>query len=272
MSQDISIDGIRFIIPSLQSGGYHVGIRPWKGKYDKEHFIIKTVGDTYSEDDFSFPHTPIVIDEVFDHRKFSANNSIRVLDMPIKLPKSNDYCIPKILNQFDEVISKIVSFESHINPNTDLYYAYITVDQCNVSAGKTQRRPGCHCNGLQTGIYRRPISRSYVICDSIPDIYYAQGFDTSYLDESTDNFFLAFDDQAAPRHAITFNPYSILLTNSFTVNKADVSNKTVHRTYLRITFDLKMYNRLGNTHNPQLDYKWNMLPNCIQGKLKYKKR
>lgn|ERR1019366_8170985 len=267
-----TIDGIQFDIPRLGNYGYAVGARPWKGKYDKEHFIIKTVGETFDENVLMFAHTPLVIDEVFDQPKFSnpfEKVGIRVLDMPVKFSQSNDCRVPRELNQFDEVISKILSFERHINPNIDLYYAYLTVDQCHISAGKTQRRPGCHINGLQTGPYRRPVSRSYVVYDKMPPIFYAQSFDTSYLDEEEDNYFLSFDDQANEEFAITFDPYNILLTNAYTVHRSDIAAASCFRTFLRLTFDLYKYDRLGNTKNPQFNYKWDMVKKTKQGKLKH---
>jgi hypothetical protein len=272
ISDFFKIGGIQYSVPRLGKNGFKVGTREWKCKYDKEHFLIKTVAEAFDEKTFMFPHTPMIIDEVFDYGKFSTKSNVRVLDMPIRMPYGVEYHIPKELNQFDEVISKIVSFEAKINPNVGLYYAYITVDQGMISAGKTQRRPGAHCDGLQTGYIRRPVSRTYIVYDNTPTTFYAQGFDTSYLDEEDDNYFLAFDDQAKEEAAITFDPYSILLTNAYTVHRCSPVVKDCYRTFLKITFDLFQYNRLGNTHNPQINYRWDMTEKLKQTKLKHKRK
>jgi hypothetical protein len=253
-----TINGIDFTLTELKNNGFSVGVHKWCEKFDKEHFIIKTVHRPFDKRLFYFPHTPIVIDEVFNMHKFSMQNNLRVLDMPIKFPGNPLYNIPRELNQFDDIIAKAVAFEHGINPNVDKYYAYLTIDQGLVPANTFQRKPGCHVNGFQGYriIEKRPVNRSYIVYDKVPPIFYPQSFKTDHLDEMVDNFFLSFDEQADETAGITFDPYHILLTNAYTVFKEDKVDVPVYKTFFRLSYDTLPYDRYGNTHNPLFNYKW----------------
>jgi hypothetical protein len=271
--KDIIINGVDFTLTELSSYGSGFGIRKWREKYDTNHFIIKTVHTKFNKSLFSFPHTPIVISELYNVGKFSQRKNLRVLDMPIKFPGSSDYRVPKELNHLDEAISKIISFEHLINPNISEYFAYLTVDQGRIPSNSFQRKPGCHVDGFQGARIKRkrPINRSYIIYDEVPTVFYPQEFRTDHLNEETDNFFLSFDEQADERMAITFDPYKILLMNAYTVHRADRVNYEIDRTFFRLSFDTLVFDRYGNTHNPMFDYKWDMVTRDTQKHLVHKR-
>ena len=265
-------DGINYTLTTLNSYGFSVGIRKWKEPYDKNHFIIKTVGRKFDNELFSFPHTPILIDEVSNCGRFSRKSDLRVLDMPIKMPGRSDYRIPKELDQFDELIAKVVSFEHEINPRVNEYYAYLTIDQGTIQEGQYQRRPGCHTDGFQGAgsIQKIPVGRSYIVYDEAPPIFFPQSFRTSHLDEKKHNFFTSFDEQIDENLALKFDTYQILLMNGYTVHRASMMDYTAYRTFFRLTYDLNVYNRLGNTHNPMFHYNWNMVSKDTQKHLVHK--
>jgi len=256
----VEINGETFTLTELGAYGFSVGVRQWRREYDKNHFIVKTVGLPFQKNLFYFPHTPIVIDDIYAY-KFSRHSDIRVLDMPIKFAGSNDYKLPKELNQFDEVIAKAISFEHEINPGVKDYYAYLTIDQGNVPAGKHQRKPGCHVNGFQGARHRvkRPVCRSYLAYDRIPPVFYPQYFATYHLNEDLHNFFLSFEEQSDPIAAVTYDPYQIICTTAYTVHKSDTADTPLYRTFFRLTYDTIIYDRIGNTHNPLYHYKWPMV-------------
>lgn len=271
-SKDITINGDKFTLTELGNYGFSIGIRQWKEKFDKNHFIIKTVHSKFDKDNFSFPHTPLYVSEISNTTKFSRQNNIKVLDMPIKFPGSSDYSLPKELAQFDEAISKIVAFEHNINPYVNQYYAYLTIDQEYLPSYSYQRKSGCHTDGFQGASVKnkRPINRSYIIYDQIPTVFYPQKFIASHLDEKVDNFFLSFDSQADRSLAITFDPYSIILMNAYTVHRSALASYSTYRTFLRVSYDTMMYNRLGNTHNPMFDYKWDMIIKSVPQHLRFR--
>jgi hypothetical protein len=268
----VARDGIKYTLTSLNSYGYSIGFRQWKKQYDKDHFIIKTVGRKFDKSLFSFPHTPIVIDDIANIGKFSRKSNLRVLDMPIKLAGFSDYRIPRELDQFDELIAKCVSFEREINPFIHEYYAYLTVDQGTIQKDEYQRRPGCHTDGFQgAGIqWKVPVARSYIVYDECPPVFFPQSFKTDHLDEAKHNFFMSFDEQADENMSLIFDPYQIVLMNGYTVHRASKMEDTRYRTFFRLTFDFNIYNRFGNTHNPMFHYKWNMIEKDTQRNLIHK--
>lgn len=259
--RDIEHNGVRFTLTELGNYGYSIGVRKWREAYDKNHFIVKTVTRPFNKSYYSFAHTPIVIADIYDTNKFSRREDIRVLDMPIKFPGSNDYRIPRELGQFDETIAKIVSFEHEINPEVKNYFAYLTVDQGGILPKTYPRRSGLHVDGLQGAriLRKRPVNRSYIVYDHIPTVFYAQSFKTEHLDEALHNFFLSFEEQADITSEITFDPYQILCMNAYTVHRSDITMYPIYRTFLRVSYDLGIYDRFGNTHNPQFSYNWNMV-------------
>jgi hypothetical protein len=271
IQKDVDINGTNFTLTTLGGSGFSIGVRTWREKYDKEHFIIKTVHRPFNKELFSFPHTPIVVGETLNRSKFSRPNKIRVLDTPIKFPDYPEYRLPKEVDQFDDVISMMISFEHKINPFVNQYYAYLTVDQMEVDAGKTQRVAGAHCDGFQGAKvkYKRPGNRQYIAFDNTSPTFYAQEFKTAHLDEKTDNFFLSFDEQADDTAAITFDPYTVVLCGAYTVHKSSVQEKREHRTFVRLIYDTRVFNRFGNTHNPLFDYKWDMTEQPIPSHLKH---
>lgn len=269
--KDIIIDDKTFTLTTLNKYGFSVNARQWKNRYDKNHFIVKTVHSIFNKSLFSFSHTPLYVDQISNMKKFSSLNNLRVLDMPIKFPFSSDYRIPKELIQFDEAIAKCASFEAEINPNIEKYYAYLTIDQGRVFPNQFQRTAGCHTDGFQCADdNKNPIGRSYIIHDCIPTVFYPQSFRTDYLNEAEDNFFLAFDDQAIKEAEITFDNYSIVLMNAYTVHRSATTNYPKNRTFFRLTFDTIKFNRFGNTHNPMFEYDWKMKISTRLKNLKHK--
>jgi hypothetical protein len=272
-SKVVSIDKKQFTITTLHGGYHSMGIRLWKKDYDKNHFIIKTVNTRFDYNRFKCAHTPIVIDTITNKDRFSFNSNIRVLDCPIKFAGSMEYRVPRELVQFEEVISKIISFEHTINHSVLDYYAYLTVDQNPIDAFEFQRNPGCHVDGFQGAniVDKKRISRSYIAYDCLPTIFYPHQFRTDYLNPKTDNFFLSFDDQADENLEAFYDPYSILLMNAYTVHRSDIALKRTNRTFIRISYDPIIYDRWGNTHNSSFQYKWPMVSRNTLERLVHKR-
>lgn len=268
-AETIIVNGQTFYIPELSSNGFSVSPRNWRKPIDKKHFIIQTVCQSFDKGEFAFPHIPIVVDDIIN-KKFSNQNNIRVLDCPIKFAGNSEFCIPYELRQFDEVIVKAISYEYTINPDFNNYYAYITIDQGNVTAGEYQRNPGCHIDGLQPARLKqkKPINRSYIAYDCVPPTFFAQSFKMDHLDEAEDDFFFAIDDQVEESGALFFDPMQIILTNAYSVHRSERSDADQYRTFFRLTFSVMKFDRYGNTHNPMFDYKWDMISRDTRNHLK----
>lgn len=273
--KDITLNnGERFTLTDLVPYGYSIGLSKWREPIDTNDFIIKTVNSTFNKENFSTPHCPIVIGEILNKEKFSDIRHLRVLDCPIKFPGSNEYRIPTELNQFDDVIAKVASYEHAINPNIDQFYAYLTIDQMYVDENSYHRKPGCHCDGFQGARVnpKRLVNRSYIAYDRVPTVFYNQAFETEHLDEAKHDFFSSFDDQANQSAELRYDPYCLLLTGAYTVHRSDKVDYPIYRTFFRLLYDVRVFDRFGNTHNPMFDYHWNMTTRHTRDKLYHKRK
>ncbi|KAL6048333.1 Phytanoyl-CoA dioxygenase, partial [Balamuthia mandrillaris] len=141
-----------------------------------------------------------------------------------------------------------------------------------VQPGHTQRHPGCHVDGFQ-GSRVDPkvmVNHTYVVCDRLPTVFCLQRWEVGQLDPTKHNFFLEFDRQAQEGNAWQADPFEIVLLNAYTVHKAATlpsSSPPLARTFLRLSYSVRVFDRLGNAHNPLFDYNWEMVPRDTQSTL-----
>ncbi len=184
----------------------------------------------------------------------------RVLDMPIKFPHT-DVRIPYDVSNHYKTIKTMFDYEHSFNPKYDELYAYLTIDRGVVDPGKTQRVPGAHVDGFQ-GARINPkvlIDHSYVAYSGLPTVWYNQEFKVSHLDPAVHDVFKAFDKQLDETKAVRYHAGQILLFDAYTIHRGDVAAEPISRTFMRLTFSVREFDRLGNTHNPMFDYDWPMV-------------
>jgi len=258
-------NGIVFTIPEFCGEGIVLSVNPQIVSESPEHPIIQNVHTIWDLQKFVVPRRPIIAGLVEDRSSFRAKDALRTLDLPIKFP-GTEYRLPLELGQFEETLETMISFEHAINPYADEYYAYVTVDQGMVQQGGMQRKGGCHVDGFQ-GARVQPktyINRSYVVADMVPTVFYCQPFHTEHLDEEAHDFFLDFDRQAQEDCVHRPEPFQIALMDVYTVHRSDWASEAGFRTFLRLSYDVAIFDRLGNAHNPLFDYEWEMLPRDTQ--------
>lgn len=218
---------------------------------------INTIWDLNKFDKINYPYVlPSCLKEE-DKVAFSTQKGIRVLDIPVKFPNT-EYKIPSYLNQFLPVIDVIKSHSHSINSNIDAYFCYITVDQGIVEKGKSQRVKGCHVDGFQ-GIRVNPkveIDYGYVVSDALPTKFYLQPFPVKNLDYEKHNFFEAFQTMAVQNKVWIPKDYDIVLLDSYVVHESPVTDVEKYRTFFRMTYSVRKYDRAGNTKNDLFDYTW----------------
>lgn len=202
--------------------------------------------------------------------KFSQKGAVNVLDLPIKFPGS-DFRVPKELLQFEDIIRRVARFERQYNYSSyDEYYCYASVDQRWVKAGSLQREAPCHVDGFQGAKWnpKVKINHTYVISDILPTTYYVQPFNFDALDEAKHNFFWEMNRQVAltnSQYAWQPQPYELNLIDAYTVHRGTPADQDCFRTWLRLSFEVRIFNRLGNAHNPMFSYDWQMEPRDIEG-------
>jgi hypothetical protein len=213
--------------------------------------------------------TPYQIDkELFSNKILNPPfDYLRVLDMCVSVSGSNEYYLPKELEQFSDVIQQMIDIEHTINPlNANNYWAYVTVDQMAVEPSQTQRRRGCHIDGMEGPRIQPKVlpGHSYLICDKLPPVFYTQGFTTltKDIDVLKDNIYDYFEENAREEETMIPNPYEIYMFTAYCVHRSDIAQQYTDRTVLRLYYACREFDRLGNTYNPVLpdkDYKnWAM--------------
>ena len=187
---------------------------------------------------------------------------LRVLDLPIKFPTTN-YRVPVELKAYEATIQQMINLEEALNPDVSGYHAYLTIDNSVVEADTTQRVPGLHVDGFQGARIPEslPIDHSYICHSCMPTAFYEGPFPVSHLDMTRDNFFHAFDAIAASQRMtpLTFPNYAILFMDAYAVHASTKTTKRCERTFLRLSYSVRQFDRLGNSHNPGFDYNWEMV-------------
>lgn len=268
--------GKHFTVPNITQEGFEI-IADDKNNtiyipQKEESPIIADLNSIWDVKKFLTPRIPVTLGKLTNEEQklFSQKGVPRTLDMPIKFPGSN-FRIPQTFEQFIPVIQKVANFEKAMNPDCfDEYYCYMTIDQGLVKPDTLQREAPCHVDGFQGARWtpKVRINHTYVIGDSIPTSYYVQPFDFSQLDEAKHNFFWEMNKIVAETNAqYAWQPESneINLIDAYTVHRGSEATQETFRTWMRLSFEVRKFDRLGNAHNPLFQYDWEMVPRDIEG-------
>lgn len=240
-------------------------------KYDPVE-IMPYLNTLWNDNAFKEVNLPMQVGTLSDNEQlyFSCANDIRILDMPIKFAGSNQYKIPSELIQFFSTVSKVAQYEHAMNENIKDYFCYITIDQKLVPKDVDTRKGGIHVDGFQGARIEKPlpVDHSYIIYDKFPTLFYNQEFNVEpHWDKTCHNYFEGFQEQALSSNQVSYSPYEILLINAYCLHEAPKAPQEEYRTFFRMSYTVRKFDRLGNAHNPMFDYSWEMLPRNIQDKL-----
>lgn len=202
---------------------------------------------------------------------FSNFNHIRVLDMPLHMPKQG-WKIPDYINlQFKELLDLVINHEAKYGDLSE-HYVYITIDQKVVKEGKTGRRPGAHSDAYVEHDNRQvditsenaqlieketgEVSHTYICTDIFPTEFFLAKFPLKSAD--CKDALETFDQIASRSPVVTYQPYMILKLDPYVVHRAAIATHTTERTFVKISISKKKYAREGNTINPGFSYDWKM--------------
>lgn len=185
----------------------------------------------------------------------------KVTDLPIKFPGSN-FRLPGVYAQLAPLIRRIANFERRINPNCfDEYYCYLTVHQSLVAAGAKQRPSPCHVDGFQGARWRPKVrtNHSYLVASSLPTVFHEQAFALEHLDDARHNFFWEMNSQveeAAGAHAWMPEANELVLMDCYCVHQGTAADIEVFRTFVRVSFEVRIFDHIDNGVNPLFAYDW----------------
>lgn len=264
----LEYNGKHFTVPVYTPGQSYVQVPDDKyQRVNPQSLIYQDLNTVWDLNKFKQPRRPIVIDRLYQERDLMKFSDVRVLDMPIKFPGS-DYRVPEELRQFLPIIQKITQHEVNINPRHEEYYCYLTIDQHHVKRGTLHREAPCHVDGFQGARQEKTlINHTYTVEDALPTTYYPQPFDFSLLDERKHDFFWEMNRQVAATNsgfAIRNQPFDIVLMDAYCVHRGSISECDRYRTFIRISYEVRIFDRLGNGHNPMFDYSWPMVERDIE--------
>jgi hypothetical protein len=189
----------------------------------------------------------------------------RCLDMPLRLSGQSDYCIPGEWTDLLPLIEGVIRTEEQHNPHWLDYNTYLTIDCSEMRADGQQRHGGLHVDGFQGEriTEKTKITRNYVATTNGGTRFYPQPF--IVVDEDRLNVFHGFDLQAG--EPVIADENCIYFMDAYCVHESGFASRDGLRTFLRITYDLKPFDRLGNTHNSMIDYDWEMIPRNVHATL-----
>ncbi len=229
--------------------------------------ILDHMLSPWNQDYFLTPRLPIRVGMIEDPEAFSSRQALpRVNNMPLKLvSEGNEYHVPIELERFTEPIRMMVDYLTAVNPRIDEYNAYLTINQGVVVAGKTQRHPEIHVDGIQGARYPVKIlpCLTFTVTDALPTKVFYQPFDFSKYNVNTDDFRKPMQDQAREENARLLDTYTLYLWDPYVVHQASVAKEDTFRTFLRLEFSPARFDSLGDTKSPLLRYDWEYFPRAI---------
>ena len=238
-----------------------------------DHPVVRGIHSIWDLAQFRRPRRPLSLGVLSDDElaMFTRPGAARVLDMPIKMPDRDEYRLPRALRQFAPTLQRIIDAEHRVNPHHAEYHAYLTIDQRVVAPHTLHREAPCHVDGFQGARWdpKCRTNHTYTVSDVLPTAYYVQPFDFTGLDERVHDFFWEMNAQVAETNeAFRWQPRpaEITLMDCYCVHRGVEADRAMPRTWLRLSFEerRRVFDRLGNAHNPLFDYDWPMVERDIE--------
>jgi hypothetical protein len=267
--------GKKFTIPALTAdGGVRFTPRPAVNAVavPADSPVILALNKPFDLQEFKIARRPVSLGVLPAHERriLDINHDVpRTLDLPIKFPGS-DYRIPKELAVYAPIVKRAANFEAAVNRRAyDEYYCYLTVDVGIVQPGRLQREAPCHVDGFQGARWNPKVRGNHTITvsNTIPTAYYVQPVDFDLLDEARHDFFFEMNRQVANTNSkFEWIPqdYEMTMMDCYCVHRGRAAEHEVFRTFIRISWEVRIFDRLGNAHNPMFSYDWPMVPRDIE--------
>jgi hypothetical protein len=173
--------------------------------------------------------------------------------MPIKLAYTDNMVYEKRILQFSDLILDAADdfYKTYGSREYIENYIYLTVKRLYQDGKCGFNRPGYHLDGFGTN------DINYIWSDCQPTIFNTGSF---HLSEDDNLSLVELEQQAKEENEITY-PDNVLLKLDATVpHKVNSNIHTGVRTFFKLTFSKDRFNLIGNTHNYELDYNWEMKP------------
>ena len=221
--------------------------------------ILRAVHTPFNLEGFAVARTPLAVGNVAIG---DLPNAITVADMVVKWPGLG-YRLPAELTAVGGWLARCAAVEKRINPHADDYFAYLTLQHAPVRKDEIKRGEGAHSDSVQGPRVqpKQPIEHGYTSASCDPTRFFTHAFDLSGLDADRDWLNPAFEHQADPSRAVQLTPNQIALFDAYTIHEAVPATAAAMRTFVRLIFSVRRFDRLGNTVNALFDYgDWQFQP------------
>lgn len=242
---------------------------------DPHSLVLNGINSVFNLGGFKQPRLPFSLGLLTEHELAAMLDGhgaeSKDTDVPIKFPGSN-FRIPSKYRQLIPLISRIANIERRINARCyDEYYCYLTLHQSFVRKGLRQRPSPCHVDGFQGARWPGKVrcNHSYVVCNALPTVFHRQSMSLDHLDDTRHNFFLEMDRQvreAGGINAWSPLPAELLLMDCYCVHHGACALEDVWRVFVRVSFEVRIFDHIDNGRNPMFAYDWPMVDRHI-GKL-----
>lgn len=187
-------------------------------------------------------------------------------DMPIKLLLQSNVVFETRLECFTTIIRKACNdfinaftFDKFFNS-----YVYVSAKHLFQAKGCPFNRPGYHADGFMSD------DINYIWSNCAPTVFNYSPFSLSMDDALS---IKEMEEQAKEEFEATYPVNSLLRLNQFNIHKVATDIQPGLRTFLKVSFSKDRYNLVGNAHNYELAYNWEMKDrsatrNIPQGKIK----
>ena len=227
---------------------------------------LEDITQKFAPERFSIPRLPLKIGRVETNR--FGTNLPSCLDMLVYVP-GGAISLPDVYTAdaaVMEAVTMAVDHENMLMPTwRETHYVYLTVDQRMLTAGRTHRNGGWHFDGMQGVRYpdKLEVCHQYVVSDNNPTEFSNVVVDATHLDEATDNWFIELGKQV-PDDAELFVPetYDLMMMTAYQLHRSPVARPEHEgqRTFIRMDFTKKKFDRIGNTINPTLPAPFEFYP------------
>lgn len=171
--------------------------------------------------------------------------------LPIKMKGSDELVCERRLRYFDNlifVIGRDFINEFGIERFTESYM-YITAKFMFQMPNCSYNREGYHSDGFLTD------DINYIWSDINPTTFNKTDFQLTLDDKIS---LVEMEQQAAWHNEVTYPNNTLLRLNQFNIHKVSECKEVGMRTFLKVSFSKDKYDLVGNSHNYDIPYKWNM--------------
>ena len=171
--------------------------------------------------------------------------------LPIKVKNHVNPIYESRLKCFDQLVGAVCcdfigefGLDRYMNS-----YVYLTAKHLYQPPNTSFNRMGWHSDGFLTE------DINYIWCDKYPTIFNTSEFNLT-LDDSLS--MREMEKQALEENDFQFKENQLLRLNQFNIHKVAPITDGCMRTFVKLSFSEDKYDLVGNSHNFEIDYNWEM--------------